>query len=272
MANVIKVPETVEKRLSEQVPRYQKLLKEAHARGDKEGNTGKIVVNMLSEVFGFNEFKDLDLEYTIGEEKYECDVAVKIDRKVRYLVEIKAIGVVKLAGKHISQVEAYGFREGIQWVVLTNGIRWQVYRVWQKGRAPNKKLTREQICDFDFREMKPRNKKDQETLFMLCKRGVNKALFEEVYERQQVVNKHTIAATLMMSDEVHKIIARELKKLEQNTKPDKKEIAAIITNEIITPLDFDNEKTEEAVRKVKKMQRKSATEKAARAANENKEE
>ena len=251
MANV-KVPKPVVDRLIKQVPRYQRVLNEARERGDGEGNTGKIVVNMLSEVFGFDEFKDLDKEYEIGEERYKCDVAVKIDRKVRYLVEIKAISVVKLAGKHISQVEAYGFREGIQWVVLTNGIRWQVYRVWQKGRGPNKKLTREQICDFDFRDMKAKNPQHQETLFMLCKRGVNKALFEELYERQQVVNKYTIAAALMMSDEVHKIIARELKKLEQNAKPDKKSIVAIITDQIITPLDFDNEKIGEAVKKVKK--------------------
>lgn len=101
---------------------------------------------------------------------------------------------------------------------------------------------------------------------MLCRRGVNKALFEELYERQQVVNEHTIAA-LMMSDEVHKIIARELKKLEQNAKPDKAEIAKIIEQTIIPGLLVDNEKTKKAIAKIKRMQKKSATEKAAATQN-----
>ena len=266
MANVIKVPAKVAERLIKQVPRYQKVLKEAQTRndnkGDNEANTGKIVVNMLSDVFGFDEFKDLDKEYEIaGGDR--CDVAVKIEGKVRYLVEIKAIRI-NLKDNHIKQVEAYGFRAGIRWVVLTNGVDWQVYRIGQKGKRGE--LIREQVCAFNFMDMKAKTPKHQETLFMLCRRGVNKALFEELYERQQVVNEHTIAA-LMMSDEVHKIIARELKKLEQNAKPDKAEIAKIIEQTIIPGLLVDNEKTKKAIAKIKRMQKKSATEKAAATQN-----
>lgn len=254
MANV-KVPKPVEERLIKQVPRYQKVLKEAQERGDNEANTGKIVVNMLSEVFGFDEFKDLDKEYEIdGGDR--CDVAVKIEGKVRYLVEIKAIRI-NLKDNHIKQVEAYGFRAGIRWVVLTNGVDWQVYRIGQESKRGDKKLTREQVCAFNFMDMKAKTPKHQETLFMLCRRGVNKALFEELYERQQVVNEHTIAA-LMMSEEVHKIIARELKKLEQNAKPDKGEIAKIIEQIIIPGFLVDNEKTKKTIAKIKRMQKKPA--------------
>lgn len=264
MANV---PATVTKRLIEQVPRYQKVLNEAkerdNGRGDNEANTGKIVVNMLSDVFGFDKFKDIDKEYEIdGGDR--CDVAVKIEGKVRYLIEIKAIRI-NLKENHIKQVEAYGFRAGIRWVVLTNGVDWQVYRIGQEGKRGAKKLTREQVCTFDFLDMKAKNPKHHETLFLLCKRGVNKALFEELYERQQVVNEHTIAA-LMMSEEVQKIIVRELKKLEQNAKPDKKEIAAIIEQIIIPSFLVDNEKTKKAIAKIKKrMQKKPNEEKAAAA-------
>ena len=268
MANV-RVPAKVATRLIEQVPIYQRVLKEAKERGDNEANTGKIVVNMLSDVFGFDKFKDIDKEYPI--EDLKCDVAVKIEGKVRYLVEIKAIRIVKLAGKHINQVVTYGAKKGIQWVVLTNGVDWQVYRIVLEGRGKNTKLTHELVCALNFMEMRAKTTKDQETLFMLCKRGVNKTLFEELYERQRVVNEHTIAA-LMMSDEVHKVIARELKKLEQNAKPDKEEIARIIKEQIITPLDFDDEKIKDAVKKIGRMQKKSAKEKAVRATNESEDE
>lgn len=260
MANVIKVPAKVAERLKKQVPRYQKVLKDAIERGDNEANTGKIVVNMLSEVFGFDEFKEIDQEYRIRD--FKCDVAVKIEgeRKPRYLVEIKAIRITKLLGRHIDQAVTYGAMEGCQWVVLTNGVDWQVYRISVKGRAKNTQLTHELVCALNFMDMKAKTPQHQETLFMLCKRGVNKALFEELYERQQAVNEHTIAA-LMMSEEVQKTIIRELKKLEPNAKPDKKEVAAIIAEQIITPLDFDNEKIKSTIARIKR--KKSATEKAA---------
>ena len=266
MANV-NVPAKVTERLIKQAPRYQKVLKEAQARnnnrGDNEANTGKIVVNMLSEVFGFDEFKDIDKEYPI--EDLKCDVAVKIEGKVRYLVEIKAIRK-KLEGKHINQVVTYGAKEGIQWVVLTNGVDWQVYRISLESRGKNTKLTHELVCALNFLDMKAKTAEHQETLFMLCKRGVNKALFEELYERQQAVNEHTIAA-LMMDEEVQKIIVRELKKLEQNAKPDKDEIAKIIAEQVIISGLVVDEKTKSATAKIGRMRRKLAKEKAA---NENK--
>ena len=258
MANV-NVPATVKKRLEEKVPHYQKLLKNAGKKVN-EADTGTIVVDMLNEVFGFDKHSEITKEYQIR--KTFCDVAVKIKDKVRYLVEVKAIGTT-LKDNHIKQAVDYGAREGIDWVVLTNGVDWQVYLILFK----RKPLTHEQVCDFDFTKVNPKSPEGQETLFMLCKRGVNKALFEELYERQQVVNEHTIAALMMSDEEVHKIIARELKKLEQNTKPDKEEIAKIVNEQVITPRLVDNEKTKKAIAKIKRMQKKSATEKAAAAQN-----
>ena len=261
MANVIKVPETVKRRLMEQVSRYQKLLKNARKNKVNEADTVTIVIDMLSDVFGFDKYSEITKEYQIR--KTFCDVAVKIERKVRYLVEVKSIVTTPLKDDHIRQAVDYGAREGIEWVVLTNGIDWQVYRILFK----RKPLTHEQVCEFDFMGVNPKTQEGQETLFMLCRRGVKKALFEEIYERQQAVNEHTIAAALMMSDEVHKVIVRELKKQEPNIKPDKGEIAKIVEEQVITPRLVVDEKTKKVIAKIKRMQKKSATEKAA---NENK--
>ena len=264
MANV-KVPAKVAERLIKQVPRYQRLLADADKRDVDEADTGTIVVDMLNEVFGFDKYSEITKEYKIS--KTFCDVAVKLNDKIRYLVEVKAIGNT-LKDNHIRQAVNYGAREGIDWVVLTNGLRWLVFRVLRKDR-----VSQELVCEFDFMEVKPRTKKGQETLFMLCKRGVNKpkALIEEIYGRQQVVNKHTIAA-LMMSEEVQKIIVRELKKLEQNIKPEKEEIAAIITEQVIKRELIEGEENKKTITKVQRklanLKKRSAQ--SARAANENK--
>lgn len=260
MAN-IKIPKPVAERLIKQVPRYQKLLKNA---GDiNEADTVTIVIDMLNEVFGFDKYSEITKEHSIR--KTFCDVAVKIEGKIRYLVEVKAIGKT-LSDNHIRQAVNYAAgKEEVDWAVLTNGIHWLVFRVKVEGT-----VSHEQVCDFDFTRVNPRTKKDQETLFMLCKRGVNKpkALIEELYGRQQVVNKHTIAA-LMMDEEVHKIIARELKKLGQNIKPDKDEIARIITEQVIKREFVEDEEDKKIIKKVKRKITRLKSQ-SGRAANENK--
>lgn len=265
MANVIKVPDTVKKRLIEQVPSYQKLLKQklfeiSENKKSHESNTVTIVIDMLNEVFGFKKHSEITQEHQINKDK--CDVAVKIEGKDRYLVEVKPIGT-PLKDNHIKQAVNYGANAGIEWVVLTNGVDWQVYRIVLESKEPPK-VVHEQVCALNFLDMKAKTPKDQETLFMLCRRGVKQALFEELYEYQQVVNKHTIAA-LMMDEEVHKIIARELKKLGQNTKPD--EIAKIIKDQIIRLGLVADEKTEWARKEIDKTRRKLARKKAAAAQN-----
>lgn len=263
MANV-KVPKPVVERLIKQVPLYQKRLANAELGSDNksEDDTVTIVVDMLNEVFGFKKDSEITQQYRI-QRKY-CDVAVRLGNEIQYLVEVKPIGT-PLKDDHIEQAVNYAAREEkTDWVVLTNGLHWLVFRVLLTG-----KVSHEQVCDFDFTKLKPRrNEKDQETLFLLCKGGVNKALIEKLYEHQQVVNKHKIAAVLMMSDEVHKVIVRELKKLEQNAKPDKGEIARIIKDQIMPRLIVDNEKTKSDTKKIEKMQRKKlARKKAAGAQN-----
>lgn len=270
MANV-KVPAKVADRLKKQVRIYQKRLTKLLANvgkpeGVSEDDTVTIVVDMLNGVFGFEKDGEITQQYRI--KRKFCDVAVKLGDDIQYLVEVKPIGI-PLKDDHIEQAVNYAAREEkTDWVVLTNGIRWLVFRVLLTG-----KVSHEQVCDFDFTDMKPtRNTEHQETLFMLSKEGVNKALIEKLYEHQQVVNEHTIAAVLMRSDEVHKVIVRELKKQEPNAKPDKGEIARIINDQIMPRVIVENEKTTKAITKIEKMQRKqkSARKKAARAANENK--
>ena len=34
-----------------------------------------------------------------------------------------------LAAKHLRQVETYAVNEGVEWVILTSGVVWQVYHI-----------------------------------------------------------------------------------------------------------------------------------------------
>ena len=57
-----------------------------------------------------------------------ADYALRIDGQLAAMIEVKRIATA-LAAKHLRQVEMYGVNEGVEWLVLTNGPVWQVYRL-----------------------------------------------------------------------------------------------------------------------------------------------
>ena len=56
------------------------------------------------------------------------DLCLKIDGKIRVLVEVKA-AKVKLRDRHIEQAENYASHNNYEWVILTNGVDWHLYHL-----------------------------------------------------------------------------------------------------------------------------------------------
>ena len=138
------------------------------------------VTDILEEVFGFDKYTDITREYAI--KGTFCDLAVKSDEGIEYLLEVKAIGL-SLKDSHIKQAVNYASREGIKWIVLTNGVDWEIHRVSLDEKVQNKLL-----FPFDFIEINLRQSDQQELLFLLCKRGVQKELIDDYYKYRQPVN------------------------------------------------------------------------------------
>ncbi|GAI67220.1 unnamed protein product, partial [marine sediment metagenome] len=88
MANI---PKKVVERLSKTVSKFQRVLKIAKDRDVNEADTVSIVVDILSEVFGFDKYIEITSEYAIR--STYCDLAIKINGKIQYLIEVKAIGL-----------------------------------------------------------------------------------------------------------------------------------------------------------------------------------
>lgn len=57
------------------------------------------------------------------------DLAVELDGDLRFLIEVKAIGVPLKDNHHVKQAVDYGADKGVEWVVLTNGATWRVYKI-----------------------------------------------------------------------------------------------------------------------------------------------
>ena len=244
-----KLPSKVIQRLTNQIPIYKKILTQAKDRDINEADTVTIIADMLKDVFGFDKYSEITKEFQIS--RTYCDLAVKIKGKIEYLLEVKAIGIAIGKESHIRQAVNYCAKQGVKWVVLTNGIDWIVYRVMLKD-----KVTHEEVCKFNFLELNPRVRADQDMLFMLCRRGVDKDLIEQYYEYQQLVNKFTIAA-ILMSDETTLVANRLLRKLAPSIKIDKDEIAEVIKHQVIKRELVESDISKSTMIKIKRTMKKA---------------
>src|SRR5688572_2242059 len=120
------VPKKVTERLVAGIKRYQPILAAAKDRDVGETDTVTIVKDMLADVFGYDKYSELTSEFAIR--GTYCDLAIKLDARLATLIEVKAIGI-DLKDAHIKQAVDYAANQGVDWVLLTNGIRWCVYHV-----------------------------------------------------------------------------------------------------------------------------------------------
>jgi len=73
-----------------------------------ESDTSNIINDMLGEMFGYDKFFDVTTEYKIKGQY--ADYGVKIDDKLTFIIEVKAIGV-SLNDNHIFQASSYASTE-----------------------------------------------------------------------------------------------------------------------------------------------------------------
>ncbi len=246
MANV---PAVVSKRLITAVPKFKKILAQAKERDVNESDTVTIVTDMLEEIFGFDKYSEITREYAI--QGTYCDLAIKSGKRVEYLIEVKAIGI-ELKENHLKQAVNYASREGIKWVVLTNGITWEIHRVSLDGKVDNEKLV-----TINFEDINPRKDDQQDILFLLCKRGIQKDLIDDFYQYRQSVNKYIVGA-VVLSEPVVSTIRRELRKLKPGLKVEVAEIKLLLEHEVVKRELLETEAGKEANKQVAKLLRQQA--------------
>ncbi len=223
---MVQIPIKVKERLYKEIPKFKKILERIKDRDVNEADTVTVVVDMLERVFGFDRYSEITREFQIR--GTYCDLAIKMGGKVEYLVEVKAVGI-KLNLSHVKQARDYGANKGILWVVLTNGVRWILYKISLKG-----KVEEEVVIDFNFLKLDHRkNSNDFEKVFILCKKGLSKNLMDEIYGYKKIVNSNVLVDILLDSEEVKSTIRKQLKVIGNGTKASDEEIGNLLKNEVI---------------------------------------
>jgi len=109
--------------------------------GLKEFPTRTIFIDPLLSALGWDirDPDEVELEYPTVDKK-SVDYAMKINRKAVFLLEAKQLNDPLDDVKSITQVVGYAANDGIEWCVLTNGVRYKVYKVSERASAPDKLL------------------------------------------------------------------------------------------------------------------------------------
>jgi len=115
---------------------------ERHKKDDlKEYPTRTIFIDPLLEALGWDvrDPDEVELEYPTIDGK-SVDYAPKINRRPVLFVEAKPLKDPLTDVKSITQVVGYAANGGVEWCILTNGVKYKVYRSTEKAEAPDKLL------------------------------------------------------------------------------------------------------------------------------------
>lgn len=242
------VPKKVAERLIVGLKRYQPVLTAARTRDVGEADTVTIVKDMLADVFGYDKYSDVTSEHSIR--GTFCDLAIKIDNQLQTLIEVKAIGL-DLKDQHVKQAIDYAANQGVDWVLLTNGVTWRVYHL-----IFAKPIDQELVLEIDFCALSSRSEGDLELLYLWCKEGWQRSVLGEYHTQKQALSRFFVGA-MLQTDTILDVIRRELRRVSPDVRIDSSQIKDVLVNEVIKREVLEGDKAEEARKKVAKSANKS---------------
>lgn len=184
------------------IKRFSKPLADLVARDANEGDTRLLVTDMLCEGFGFDKYAELTTEYRVKGEF--ADYGIRLDKDLIAFLEVKRV-TTKLAAKHLRQVETYAVNEGVEWVILTSGVVWQVYHI--TGGLP---VVVDLALEVDlFSEETLAQKANH--LYYLTKESLKRRQIDTLWQAKRATSPKSLARVLC-SENVVTAIRKELKR------------------------------------------------------------
>lgn len=240
-------PSKIASRIAEGLKRFQPLLESAKIRDINESDTVVLITGILSEILGFDKYLDITTEYAIR--GTYCDLALKINDKAAVLVEVKAIGI-ELKENHIKQATDYAANLGLDWVILTNGIIWKVFKL-----AFTKPIQNTLVFELDLLKLKHRSGDDIDVVYVLTKEGISKNSLDDFFTQKQATNKYMIGALLSI-DSVLAALRKELRQIYPDIKVSTDEIKNVLLKDVIKRELLEGEESEDARKKIARVARK----------------
>lgn len=245
----MKLPKRFIERVSNHLKTYQTIALGHRTRDVSEADTVTVVKDILADIFGYDKYTELTSEYQVR--GTFCDLAIKIDGKVRFLIEVKA-AAIELNDSHIRQAVNYGANEGIEWIALTNAIEWRLYRI-----SFQQPIDFEQIVAFKLDDVNAKKADDLAKLFLMAREGLAENALSMFHQQALLFNKFT-TAQMLMSEPVIKLVRKELKRLFPDVAVDADKISDILANEVLKREVIEGDKAKEAQQRIRRAGNKLA--------------
>jgi hypothetical protein len=167
-----------------------------------ESGTRLLINHFLTDMLSYETLSEVKTEYMI--KGTYADYVIQIGGKRHFLVEVKALSL-NLSSNHLRQSINYGANEGIDFVLLTNGRVFELYKVLFE-----KPISHELIFSLNLSELS-NVKIIAEQLQYLHKDVVLKKGLEVLWDRHSALAPKNLSK-LLFSTEVVKFLQKELKK------------------------------------------------------------
>ncbi len=183
--------------------KYVKPLQDLVKRDANEGDTRLLVTDVLCDLLGYDKYSDLTTEYMIRGEF--ADYGIRIDGTMLAMVEVKRC-TTKLSVRHLRQLEMYAVNEGTEWLVLTSGVAWQVYRL-----IPGMPVTIDLVLEVDLLSDSDSLAKKADGLVYLSREFLKRGKLDEIWQVTAATASDKLAE-VMLSEAVLLEARRELRR------------------------------------------------------------
>jgi Type I restriction enzyme R protein N terminus (HSDR_N) len=238
------VPSKVATRIAAGVKQFQPIIASAKSRDVNESDTVVIVTDMLSAIFGYDKYAEVTSEHTIR--STFCDLAIRLDgNKISFLIEVKAVGM-ELKEPHVKQAVDYAANQGVDWVVLTNGLVWRAYKI-----SFSKPIEAELVLEFNICDLNPKTEQHTDLVYLLSKEGWLKSQLGEYHSQRQALSRFSLAA-LVLSQTVLDVMRRELRRMSPGIRIETEQIEAALRSDVLKREVLEGDKADAARKLVSK--------------------
>jgi predicted type IV restriction endonuclease len=227
--------------------RFQKVLESARKRDVNESDTSVIVSDLLTEILGYDKYQEVTTELSVR--STFCDLAIKLHGRLQYLIEVKSIGT-ELKDTHLRQAIEYGSREGIEWVLLTNGYIWQAHRI--RFEQP---IDHDLVFEVNLLSDEAPTSEVLEKLYLVSKEAGNASVIDLYWQSKEATSRYVLAQ-LLLSESVLHVIRRHLRSLFKGTKITAEELSNILQSEVLKRDVLEGDKALAAAKTVRRAVRR----------------
>lgn len=238
-----KLPKRFVERVARNLKTYQAIVEAQRIRDVSEADTVTVVKDILADIFGYDKYAELTSEHQIR--GTFCDLAVKVDGKVRLLIEVKS-AALDLTENHLRQTLNYGANLGVEWLVLTNGSEWQLHKV-----VFGQPVGREEVAKINLHTLSAQKADDLQLLFLLAREGMVSDAMNSFHQRSQLLNKYMIAQ-MLLGESVVTLARRELRRLFPELKVTPEQVYELLHNEVLKREVIEGDKVKEASYRIKR--------------------